>query len=449
MLDVGRHPNIELMAYSEVDKVEGEAGDFKVTVRRKARYVDEDKCTGCGACAEKCPTVVSDAFNEGLGKRRAVYSWFAQGIPSTHTIDPDHCRQLNGKKCGICQKVCQADAINFDQKDRLIELDVGAIIVASGYDVFDASRIPEYQYKQIPNVITAIEFERLLSASGPTSGHLDRPSDLAIEEEIQGLEKKAKKSRKMLDKFEKKYEQTSSEFYEQYRDGKYDDDEDRKKWAEKYGDHLALVEPLEDLKRVAEGFSVAKRLAFIQCVGSRDFRFYPFCSGYCCMHSIKEAIIANEHESETTSVIFGMDIRAVGKGFEEYKIRGGNQSEISYIRGRVAEITEGPNHNPVVVYEDTRERKVKEQNFDMVILATACAPNDSVESLAEILGIEVNRFGFFQTGTSQPLDTTRPGIFACGCAHGPMDIPESVAQASGAAARAAQILADSEMRKAS
>ena len=449
MLDVGRHPNIELMAYSEVDKVEGEAGDFKVTVRRKARYVDEDKCTGCGACAEKCPTVVSDAFNEGLGKRRAVYSWFAQGIPSTHTIDPDHCRQLNGKKCGICQKVCQADAINFDQEDRLIDLNVGAIIVASGYDVFDASRIPEYQYKQIPNVITAIEFERLLSASGPTSGHLDRPSDLAIEEEIQGLEKKAKKSRKMLDKFEKKYEQTSSEFYEQYRDGKYDDDEDRKKWAEKYGDHLALVEPLEDLKRVAEGFSVAKRLAFIQCVGSRDFRFYPFCSGYCCMHSIKEAIIANEHESETTSVIFGMDIRAVGKGFEEYKIRGGNQSEISYIRGRVAEITEGPNHNPVVVYEDTRERKVKDQDFDMVILATACAPNDSVESLSEILGIEVNRFGFFQTGTSQPLDTTRPGIFACGCAHGPMDIPESVAQASGAAARAAQILADSEMRKAS
>ena len=449
MLDVGRHPNIELMAYSEVDKVEGEAGDFKVTVRRKARYVDEDKCTGCGACAEKCPTVVSDAFNEGLGKRRAVYSWFAQGIPSTHTIDPDHCRQLNGKKCGICQKVCQADAINFDQKDRLIDLNVGAIIVASGYDVFDASRIPEYQYKQIPNVITAIEFERLLSASGPTSGHLDRPSDLAIEEEIQGLEKKAKKSRKMLDKFEKKYEQTSAEFYEQYRDGKYDDDEDRKKWADKYGAHLPLVEPLEDLKRQAEAFGVAKRLAFIQCVGSRDFRFYPFCSGYCCMHSIKEAIIANEHESETTSVIFGMDIRAVGKGFEEYKIRGGNQSAISYIRGRVAEITEGPDHNPVVVYEDTRERKVKEQDFDMVILATACAPNDSVESLAELLGIEVNRFGFFQTGTSQPLDTTRPGIFACGCAHGPMDIPESVAQGSGAAARAAQILADSEMRKAS
>jgi len=167
MLDVGRHPNIELLAYSEVEKVEGAAGDFKVTVRRKVRYVEEDKCTGCGACAEKCPTVVSDAFNEGLGERRAIYSYFAQGIPSTHTIDADHCRQLNGKKCGICAKTCQAEAINFDQEDRIVELDVGSIIIAAGYDVFDPSLIPEYRYREIANVVTAIEFERLLSASGP------------------------------------------------------------------------------------------------------------------------------------------------------------------------------------------------------------------------------------------------------------------------------------------
>jgi len=168
MLDVGRHPNIDLMAYSEVEEVGGDCGDFRVTVRRKARYVEEDRCTGCGACREKCPTVLPDAFNEGLGTRKAIYSWFAQGIPSTHTIDPAHCRQLNGKKCGICQKVCQAEAVNFDQKDRIVELDVGAIVVATGYKVFDPSQIPEYQYRQIPNVITAIEFERLLSASGPT-----------------------------------------------------------------------------------------------------------------------------------------------------------------------------------------------------------------------------------------------------------------------------------------
>jgi heterodisulfide reductase subunit A len=347
-------------------------------------------------------------------------------------------------------KSCKADAINFDQEDRIVKIEVGAIIVATGYDVFDPSQIPEYKYKQLPNVITAIEFERLLSASGPTGGHLDRPSDRAIEAEIEALEKKAKKSQKMIGKYEDKYGENSAEFYAKYQEGEYRDEEDRKKWADKYTEHLGIVEPLEKMKKEAEGFSVAKKLAFIQCVGSRDFRFYQFCSGYCCMHSIKEAIIAHEHESETTSKIFGMDIRAVGKGFEEYKIRGGNNSNISYVRARVAEIRKGPDNNPVVVYEDTRERKVKNEEFDLVILATACAPNKGVSQLAEILGIEINNFGFYKTTATQPLDTTRPGIFVCGCAHGPMDIPESVAQASSAAARAIQALtASEELRKAS
>lgn len=450
MLDVGRHPNIELMAYTDVEKLEGRAGDFRVKVRKKARYVEEDKCTGCGACKEKCPTVVSDAFNEGLGDRKAIYSWFAQGIPSTHTIDPDHCRQLQGKKCGICKKSCQADAINFEQEDRLLELEVGAIIVAVGYDVFDPSRIPEYQYRETPNVVTSIEFERLLSASGPTGGHLDRPSDRAVLGEIESFEKQVKKSQKALDKFEKKYEETSADFYEKHKSGQYLDDLDRKKWADKYSEHLDIAETLQALKKKAETFTVAKKLAFIQCVGSRDSRFYPFCSSYCCMHSIKEAIIAHEHEPETTSIIFGMDIRAVGKGFEEYRIRGGNHSNISYIRSRIAEITDGPNHNPVLIYKDTRERKVKSQEFDMVILATACVPGRGVPQLGEILGIELNDFGFFKSIPQQPLDTTREGIFVCGCAHSPMDIPESVAQASSAAARAVETLTDfKEMRRAS
>ena len=447
MLDVGRHPNIELLAYSEIEKLEGRSGDFKVTVRRKARYVEEDKCTGCGACKEKCPTVVSDAFNEGLGERRAIYSWFAQGIPSTHTIDPDYCRQLNGKKCGICAKVCKADAINFDQEDKIINIDAGSIIVAIGYDVFDPAKIPEYQYEQIPNVVTAIEFERLLSASGPTGGHLDRPSDRTAKAEIEALEKKAKKSLKMLKKSEDKFNESSSDFYEKFQKGAFQDDKDRTKWADKYAAHLQIIEPLEVLKNKAEGFSVAKKLAFIQCVGSRDFRFYPFCSGFCCMHSIKEAIIAHEHESETTSTIFGMDIRAVGKGFEEYKVRGGNNSNLTYVRSRVAEITEGPNNNPVVTYEDTRAMEVKSEDFDLVILATACAPNSRVADLADTLGIEVDKFGFYRTSATQPLDTTRPGVFVCGCAHGPMDIPESVVQASSAAARAVQNLTASDERR--
>ena len=447
MLDVGRHPNIELLAYSEVEKVEGQAADFRVTVRRKARYVEEDKCTGCGACAEKCPTTVPDAYNEGLGTRKAIYNYFAQGIPSTHTIDADYCRQLNGKKCGICEKTCQADAINFDQEDRIIQLDVGAIIVAAGYDVFDPSLIPEYRYKEISNVVTAIEFERLLSASGPTVGHLDRPSDRAVQAEIAELEKRAKKSQRALDKFEKKYEEGSGEFYENYKAGQYKDDDDYKKWADKYTGHLAIVETLNTLKRKAETFAVAKRLAFIQCVGSRDFRFYPFCSGYCCMHSIKEAIIAHEHEPETQSTIFGMDIRAVGKGFEEYKLRGGNKSGINYMRGRVAEITEGSDNNPIVTYENTHERKVESREFDMVILATACAPTKAVFELAKILGIELDKYNFVKTSPQSPVDTSVPGIFVCGCAGSPMDVPESVAQASSAAGRAAEIVFQSQSEK--
>ena len=192
--------------------------------------------------------------------------------------------------------------------------------------MFDPSRIPEYQYREIPNVVTAIEFERLLSASGPTSGHLDRPSDMAVEAEIKTLKKAHGKSLKQLTKLEEKFGETSAEFYAKYKDGQYEGDKDRKKWADKYEKHLTIEEPLEVLEARAEKFEAAKKLAFIQCVGSRDLRFYPFCSGYCCMHSIKEAIIAREHGPETTSTIFGMDIRAVGKGFEEYKVRGGNQS---------------------------------------------------------------------------------------------------------------------------
>jgi len=210
---------------------------------------------------------------------------------------------------------------------------------------------------------------------------------------------------------------------------------------------LTVTEPLEELKKDAEAFTVAKRLAFIQCVGSRDFRFYPFCSGYCCMHSIKEAIIAHEHETETTSTIFGMDIRAVGKGFEEYKIRGGNNSNITYVRGRVAEITEGPDNNPVVIYEDTRERKVKRQEFDMVVLATACAPVKGIAELAKTLGVELDKYDFIKTSPLSPVDTTTPGIFVCGCAESPMDVPESVAQASSAAERAAEIAFQTDLEK--
>ncbi len=357
---------------------------------------------------------------------------FPPPTPST----PISCRVLNGKKCGICQKKCEAGAIDFEQKDKIVDLEIGAIIAANGYTIFDPGKIAEYRYNDLPNVVTAVEFERFLSASGPTHGHIDRPSDVAVRMQIKELEKEENKFLKILAKFEEKHGKKSAEFYKTHTADAADPEQAQ--WALRYEEYLPVKNRLAELQKKAETFATAKRLAFIQCVGSRDLRFYPFCSGYCCMHSIKEAIIAHEHENATTSVIFGMDIRAVGKGFDEYKVRGGNKSNISYRRSRVAEIVKGPNDNPVLVYEDTQQQVVKREEFDLVILATACAPAKGMKELSEILGIEINRFGFFKTSPENPLDTTREGIFVCGCAHSPMDIPESVAQASSAASRAVQ-----------
>ncbi|WP_319582222.1 4Fe-4S binding protein [uncultured Pseudodesulfovibrio sp.] len=438
MLDAGRHPNIHLLAYSQVEEIEGEASDFRVKIRKKARYVDENKCTGCGTCAEKCPTSVPDAYNEDLAQRRAIYKYFAQGIPSVFTIDTEHCRQFQGKKCGVCAKVCQAKAVDFEQQDRIIELNVGAVIAATGYDLFDAGRIPEYGYGKFPNVMASIEFERLLSASGPTAGHVARPSRLQAEKACVSLDKQIVKSSKSLASFEKKHDMSSENFCDRLAAGELETQDDFVRWSEVYEEYRDLVIARDVLKDKLEHAHHANKLAFIQCVGSRDFRFNAYCSGWCCMHSIKEAIIANEHNPETESYIFGMDIRAVGKGFEEYKIRGGKNSGITYIRGRVAEITEAEDHQPVVWYEDTRERKVKNLPVDLVILATACEPSKGTKELAGILGVELDEYGFIKTDSTRPVDSSVPGIFTCGCAQSPIDIPESVAQASSAAARAAE-----------
>jgi heterodisulfide reductase subunit A-like polyferredoxin len=445
-MDVGRHPNIELLAYSDVEKVEGELGDFRVTIRRKARYVDESKCTGCGACAEKCPTTMTDEYNLGFAKAKAIFRYFAQGIPSAYTINADHCRQLQGKKCGVCAKVCQAGAVDYKQVDRTVEVQAGAIIVATGYDLFDATRMPEYGYGRIRNVVTALEFERFLSASGPTHGHVYRPSDLDLKERLPELEKQQQKAGKALEALEKKFEQSSDAFYPRYQAGElpgqeYDD------WAKQIDAHRQLTAKVEALRAQVEQIHSATRLAFVQCVGSRDIRFNRQCSSFCCMHAIKEAIIAHEHETETKVTVFGMDIRAVGKGFEEYRNRGAREAHIEYIRSRVAEITEAPDASPVLWYEDTKRRETVQVPVDVVILATACEPSNGTRQLAETVGIETNEFGFIKTDPFQPLDTTRAGVFVCGCAHGPQDIPESVAQASSTAARVAQMLS-ADMRKA-
>ncbi|MGO9416697.1 MAG: 4Fe-4S binding protein [Syntrophobacteraceae bacterium] len=408
-------------------------------MKRKARYVNEDLCTGCGSCAEKCPTMAVDVFNAGIGKRKAIYKYFAQGIPSVFTIDAPNCRQLGqGKKCGVCAKTCQAKAIDFEQKDGTVEIQAGAIVIASGYDVFDPSVIPEYGYGRIDNVVTALEFERLLSASGPTAGHLDRPSELALEIEIEETEKEVRKLSGKVKLLEEKQGKNSAQVIEEVKAGASDPALlEWAKQAESLAELEARLDPMHHKKAAA---TTAKKLAFIQCVGSRDFRFNKFCSSYCCMHSVKEAMIANEHDREVQSSIFCMDLRAVGRGFEEYKLRGGLQANIEYVRGRVAEITEDDAKNPVVWYECTTDRQVKSQVFDMVVLASACVPSAGTGKLAQLTGVELDANGFIKTDSLMPLATSRPGIFVCGCAQGPMDIPESVAQASSAAACAAEVV---------
>ncbi|HMK35912.1 MAG TPA: hypothetical protein VK463_12640 [Desulfomonilaceae bacterium] len=304
----------------------------------------------------------------------------------------------------MCAKVCQAKAIDYEQKDSDVELDVAAVIVSTGYELFDATQIPEYGYGTLPNVISSLEMERLLSAGGPTKGHLMRPSVIRAEGRLKELPKLIKKAEK----------------------------------AENQEEISSLQQEEKRLEEQVHKYHTAKKLGFIQCVGSRDFRFHKYCSSYCCMHSIKEAIIAKEHERETESYIFYMDLRTVGKGFEEYKVRGAAVSGLKYIRGRVAEIGQDEDQNPVVYYEDTEQRKVVGMTLDMVILANACSASRGIVNLAPLLGVELDENNFVKTHPNRPLDTSVPGIFTCGCAQGPLDIPESVAQASSAAARAAE-----------
>ena len=363
MVDCARHPNVVLHTYSEVKAVSGEAGAFSVRLLKRARYVDEDLCTGCGDCAQKCPQKVPDAFNLGLDQRRAVYLYFPQAVPMVMVIDPEHCTYLTRGKCGLCQMVCQAGAIDFEQQDEEFELAVDVIIVATGYDFYDPTAIGQYHYHRYPNVITALEYERLISASGPTGGHLRRPSD---------------------------------------------------------------GQP-------------AKRIGFVQCAGSRHVRHNRYCSTVCCVHSTKEAVLAWEHDHDVRSFVFYTDLRGSGKGFREYMDRAQRSYGATFVHGRVAQILEDGDHNPIIKYEDATTLRPERMTVELAVLATSLVPRQDAPQLADTLGIQLDEFGFVKTDPFAPTDTSRPGIVACGCCLGPADIPQSVAQASAAAARAAEI----------
>ncbi|MFX0035362.1 MAG: FAD-dependent oxidoreductase [Candidatus Hermodarchaeota archaeon] len=362
-----RHPNINLYTLSEVQKIDGSVGDFTVEILRRARYVKEDACTNCGDCAKICPVRgVPNYFDANLKNMAAVYIPFPSAVPPVHIVDKNSCVYLNYGICGLCATNCGAKAIDFTQKDEVLEIgNVGCIIVAPGYGLMeDVNPLTKYGYKSYRNVVTSLEFERLICASGPLEGHLKRLSD----------------------------------------------GEDPKK------------------------------IAFLQCIGSRSDRDHKYCSSICCMYCTKAAMIAYEHNNDLESYIFYIDMRAGGKGFQTFLRRGAEEYNIKYIKSKISHIDIDKDESPIITYEDYDSSEIKQLKVDLAVLATCIIPPQGIEKLAEILGIELNNYNFIKTNPFLPVETSMEGIFTCGCAREPMDIPRSVAEASGAAARAAEVI---------
>lgn len=362
MVDVGKNKNIHLMTYSEVKEVNGFIGNFNVKIERKPRYVLLERCTGCGLCSEVCPVDVPNEFEEGLGSRKAIYVPMAQSVPAIYTIDRDACIE-----CFKCVEACGSlDAINFAEEPETVALDVGTIIVATGYDMWDPTEIEEYGFGVYENVTTMMEIERLHCAGGPTGGEMVRPSD-------------------------------------------------RK---------------------------VPKTLGLIQCVGSRDKRYNEYCSGFCCMYTIKNAMLLKWLYPDMDITIFRIDIRTPGKTYEEFYERA-REAGVKFVQGRPAEIREIPETGNLIVRADNASLgKTVEYEFEMVGLSTAAIASDGSEELARTLTVPVDTHGFFLESHPKlkPIDTPTEGIYLAGSAQGPKDIPQCVSQASGAAGRAARVL---------
>lgn len=373
MVDAYRHPNIELLTYSEIISVDGFIGNFKVKAKKKPRYVDIHKCNGCGACAEACLLKgrIPSEFDAGMGKRGAIYVPFPQAVPLKYTIDPDKCLFLTRGKCGkspACKAACGPEAIDFEQKEEIVEFEVGTIVVATGFDAFSAKDKPEYGYDAYPNVITGLEFERLSSASGPTFGKI-----------------------KINDK-----------------------------------------EP--------------KDVVFIQCVGSRDKELgNEYCSRVCCMYTAKQAHLVKDKLPDANITVFYIDVRAFGKGFEEFYDRVKEEGVI-YRRGNASEIYR-KGEKLIVRAEDTLLGEVLEVEADLVVLATGLVQRD-IGELKNALRLSQSPDRFFLEAHPKlrPMDTATAGVYLAGCCQGPKDIPDSVAQASGAAAKAIIPLATGKVK---
>jgi heterodisulfide reductase subunit A len=369
MTEVARHPFIRILSYSEVVEISGYVGNFRVRIRRKPRYVDEGKCLGCLICEEKCPWTALSEFNAGISKRKAIYTPFPQAVPNIPVIDTEHCAYFLKGTCRACEKFCDTDAINFEQRELIFELDIGNVIVATGFDTFDTSSISQYGYGRYPNVFTSLEFERLCSPTGPTAGHI------------------------ML------------------ADGRQPDS-----------------------------------VAIVHCVGSRDKNYNEYCSRVCCMHALKYSHLIKE---KTTADVYQMyiDMRCFGKGYEEFYNRIQNE-DVNFIRGKVAKVSdealnEEEKGKLIVLVEDTLLGTVLRVPVDMVILCVALEPRKDAEAVARLFHIGRSADGFFleRHPKLDPVATMSEGILIAGCCQGPKDIPDSVAQASAAAARALAMIA--------
>jgi heterodisulfide reductase subunit A len=365
MASVRSHKSIELLTYSEVIEVSGYVGNFKVKIRKKPRYVNEIRCTGCGTCQEKCPTTADSEFDVGISKRKVIYTPFPQAVPNIPVIDREHCTYFIKGKCRACEKFCEAQAIDFEQTEKIIDLDVGCIIVTTGFDPFDPTPMSQFGYGRYDNVITGFQFERMSSASGPTGGKIT------------------------------------------LKDG-----------------------------------SEPRSLAILHCIGSRDINYHDYCSRVCCMYSLKFAHLIKEKIPDAEIYDLYIDLRCFGKGYEEFYNRL-QEEGVNFIRGRAGEVTdiaEVPEEKGrlVVLCEDTLIGRQRRLPVDIVILGNALEPRSDANEVAKLFSISRSKDGFFMEKHPKldPVATTTDGIFIAGCCQGPKDIPDTVAQASAAAARA-------------
>ncbi len=357
--DHNLHPNIRVLTLTNVIRVDGQAGDFRVVLRHEPRYVDPARCINCDMCSLVCPVTLPSSFQQELATRKAAYKLAVRSIPNAYIID----RGPYCDDCGRCVAVCPTQCINLNEEPRELEVHVGAIIMALGYDLADAREYEEFGFGRYPNVIHSMQYERLASRSGPTEGIVLRPSD---------------------------------------------------------GQR-------------------PKRIAWLQCVGSRDQK-HPYCSSICCMYATKEAMIAKERLPGVHAQVFMMDERAFNKEFNAYYETARRKFGVEYTRARISFIKEDPETKDLLLHYPGPDGKMVTDRFDMVVLSLGTVPPRSAGELARELGIELNPYGFCQTDKFMPLETSVPGVYVCGTFLSPKEISETFLDASGAAGEVMRLL---------